>query len=211
MRGKRVCHMHGGKTPSGMQSKKWKHGRYAKGVDGDMARAFYASLEDPQLLDQRREISLVDARIEDLLKRVANDESTERWKLLRRQWKILNVARKKGDREKTEAAVKECERLIIDGCADNESWREIGEQIDRRSRVATAEHKRQVDLKTMIPAERVMAMAGGVIDAINRLVVDPTTRRAIATELGKLMASGGGGRHLAGRTAGNTAEPIDVG
>lgn len=65
--GRAVCSMHGGKTPVGMASPHFKHGRHSKYLPISLAKKYHEAQDDPVLLGLREEILLIDVRINQLL------------------------------------------------------------------------------------------------------------------------------------------------
>jgi hypothetical protein len=60
--GRSRCHVHGGATPRGLSSPHFKHGRYSTALPERLAATYEAALRDPELLDLRDEIALIDVR-----------------------------------------------------------------------------------------------------------------------------------------------------
>ena len=65
--GRDVCRFHGGKTPRGLDSPHFRHGRYAHAFAGDDGARFAAILSDPELLSTRSEIAALTLRLERLI------------------------------------------------------------------------------------------------------------------------------------------------
>lgn len=65
--GSKRCRMHGGKTPSGVASVHFKHGRYSKNLPTHLADDYEEALLDPNTLDLYDEIALTTAHINYLL------------------------------------------------------------------------------------------------------------------------------------------------
>src|SRR5262245_14503330 len=94
--GRQVCHIHGGKTPAGIASASFKHGRYSKYLPTRMLASYNQALRD-QSLTLFGEVALLQARIDDLLPRVDTGESGKRWQELRTLSKALLWARAQHD------------------------------------------------------------------------------------------------------------------
>ena len=63
MKGKEVCPTHGGKTPSGIASPNYIHGRFAKHLPSGLLERYEAAIGDPELLGLTGEIGLARARV----------------------------------------------------------------------------------------------------------------------------------------------------
>lgn len=65
--GRSRCHVHGGATPRGIASPHFLHGRYSKALPVQLAATYEQARRDPELLNLRDEIALIDARMSELL------------------------------------------------------------------------------------------------------------------------------------------------
>ena len=61
------CRMHGGKSLTGIAHPRFKHGKYVKHMPGRLTEKYEEARSDSELLAMREELSLIDARIKDLL------------------------------------------------------------------------------------------------------------------------------------------------
>ena len=61
--GRSRCHVHGGATPRGISSPHFKHGRYSTALPERLAATYEKARHDPELLNLRDEIGLMDARM----------------------------------------------------------------------------------------------------------------------------------------------------
>ena len=67
VKGKRVCTVHGGLTPSGHASPHFKSGRYSRYLPARLTERYREAQADQRLLELREEIALIDARLCELL------------------------------------------------------------------------------------------------------------------------------------------------
>ncbi len=182
------CRMHGGKSLGGIASPTYKHGRYSKYLPERLRERYVESLSDPDLIALREEISLTDARIEDLIKRVDSGESGEAWALARKALGELLEAETKG--ESLHGPIAMLGEIIQRGLDDYGAWRELGGMIEMRRRLVESERKRLVDMQMMISAERAMLLISSIADIIRRNVTDVETKRAIQVELTAILTRG---------------------
>jgi hypothetical protein len=84
--GRDVCRFHGGKVPRGPALPQFRHGRYSRFLPSRLAATYQTAAKDPELLSLRRELALVDARLDDLLQRVDTGESGALWAPLGQEW-----------------------------------------------------------------------------------------------------------------------------
>src|SRR5690348_17116908 len=91
------CRIHGGKSPAGIPSPHYRDGRYSKVLPQRMRDAYTLAMDDPQLLEQREQIAVLDARLLDLLGRVDTGESGALWQALKDCRSDLLIAQRGND------------------------------------------------------------------------------------------------------------------
>lgn len=178
--GRNVCRFHGGKTLQGLAAPGLKHGRYSKYLPARLLEIYQESKDNPDLLDLSGDISLVDARLSDLLKRVDSGESGEAWQLAREAQKALNDGLNKGDIALARMALSDLEGVIKRGLSDYRAWREIGELLDRRERLVRSQRKSEVEAGELIPKAEVRLLTSYLLRAVTENVKDPETLAAIS-------------------------------
>jgi hypothetical protein len=180
-----VCYMHGGKTPSGLALPQTTHGRYSKHLPTRLTERYQQALADPGLLELREEVSLVDARLADVLGRVDSGESGAAWALLKAQFRDYRKAREGADKT---AALLAIEDTIRDGLDDYAAWEEVRSRIDQRSRLVSSERQRLVQMQQMVTVEQAMTLLAAVSDTVRRHVTDSSALAGISADLGRLVA-----------------------
>ena len=188
MKGKRVCTVHGGLTPGGIASPHFKTGRHSKHLPERMAEKYQESINDPELLALDAEISLVDARLEDLLSRVDTGESGALWKTAQSVFYDFRNANASGDQDKMTVALTELNRILNLGVDDYKAWDEIGNMLEQRRKLSESERKRRMDMEVVITVERQMVLLGAVVALIKENVTDRKSLQAISTGLGELIS-----------------------
>lgn len=188
MKGKRVCTVHGGLTPGGIASPHFKTGRHSKHLPERMAEKYQESINDPELLALDAEISLVDARLEDLLSRVDTGESGALWKTAQSVFFDFRNANASGDQDKMTVALTELNRILNLGVDDYKAWDEIGNMLEQRRKLSESERKRRMDMEVVITVERQMVLLGAVVALIKENVTDRKSLQAISTGLGELVS-----------------------
>lgn len=73
MRGRSVCMSHGGKTPRGVDSPHFQHGRYSRSIPDQLLETYEHARQDPRLLSLREDIAMVDATIGGLLQQLDDE------------------------------------------------------------------------------------------------------------------------------------------
>ena len=64
------CRLHGGASLVGSALPQWKHGRWSKYLPESLATKFQEGLNDPELMQLRQDVALVDALLTDFADRV---------------------------------------------------------------------------------------------------------------------------------------------
>lgn len=193
MTGSNVCYHHGGKTPRGVASPHFKHGRYSKALPGRLLERYQEALTDPRLLELAEEIALIDARLQDVLRRVDTGESGRLWRQLKQTHEEMVEARQAGDVAAMAQKLNALGQMIDRGLADWAAWEEVEKLLEQRRRFVESERRRMVEMQQMITAERAMALLAFVVDVIRRHVSDRRVLAAISADIGKLVASPAGG------------------
>lgn len=194
MHGKTVCYMHGGKTPKGMMQPAYKTGRYSKYMPARLLERFQQSSDDPDLLNLRDDIALVDSRLSDMLERVDSGESGETWKLAKAAHRTMKAGLAPGgDLTAAKAALDDLDAIISRGMGDYAAWREIGELLDRRERLVRSERRRLVELQQTMTVEQAMLLMGALAALVDEHVTDRAARLAISDGLRRLMSTAGRG------------------
>lgn len=186
--GKAVCAMHGGKTPVGPALPQYQNGRYSKYLPERMLARYHEAERDAALLELRAEVSLIDGRLSDVLKRVDTGESSQIWKALRQTFGELQDARNAGDEGEESRLFGALYGLIVRGQADWAAWEDVRGLIRDRKALVESERKRLVEAQQMIAVDQAMAMMGLLVEAVRRHVVDPDAVRAVAGEFSRLTA-----------------------
>jgi hypothetical protein len=181
------CRLHGGKSLSGMQAPSYKTGRYSKVLPARLASRYQEALSDGALLELREEISLVDARLADLISRVDSGESGEVWRLLRTMFAEFSKARSAGKIPEMTQALADIEALIVRGLADYSAWQDISQALEQRRKLVESERKRLVEMQQMITTEQAMILMAAIVDTIRRHVSDTSALAAISADITKLI------------------------
>lgn len=191
--GMEVCYIHGGKSLRGIASPSFKHGRYSKAMPSRLLEKFNESQSDPRLLELAEDISLIDARLSDVLVRVDSGESGQLWQKLRATHDAMIKAKNEGDMMIMALKLNDLGQLIERGLGDYAAWAEVVRLLDQRRRFVESERKRMVEMQQMITSERAMVLLAVVVDTVRRHVTDRDTLAAISADIGKLVAHQVGG------------------
>lgn len=187
MKGKTVCRMHGGKTPSSVQAGSFKSGRYSRYIPARLLDRYNDARNDPELLALRDEVGLIDSRLSDLLSRVDTGESGAIWKQAKQLVKDFEDAKQLSEVGNMQLALDALFHIINKGLGDYAAWNEIQSSIEQRRRLVESERKRLVEMQQVITAERATVLVFRILDVLKRNIPDRQLLITIGKELTALL------------------------
>ncbi len=190
--GYQVCASHGGKTPRGIASSRFTHGRYSKDLPARLVERYQEAAQDPELLQLRDEIAVVNARICDLLTRLDTGESGSLWRSLQADAEKLVECRRRGDSSGLADALNSLLEVIRQGHEDYQVWDEIFQSFELMRRLVDTETKRLSTMKQFISVEQVVVMMAALLESVKRNVADKSALAAIARDFDALAARADG-------------------
>lgn len=197
MEGRTVCYHHGGKTPRGPALPQFKTGRYSKLLPSQLASSYRRAARDPNLLELRQDVALVDARIAQLVEGLSGGESGETWKRLGHAWNTM--VRSQAAREDLPALKQylvEIGNLVARGAegasAESAIWGDVTDLLHLRRRLVDSERKRLVDLQQMVDKQQLLVFVGLLFEVVSKHVADRATLASIIADVGRLTGAGGG-------------------
>jgi hypothetical protein len=175
-------------TPRGIASPHWKgkgRSRYPD-LPVHLLDSYQQAMSDPDLLSLKSEISVVDARINDLMGKVTTEGGGG---FVLKAEQILDAfieAQVRGDVEGMKLYLSKLDGHIRQGKADWGMWGEITDLFKLRATLTANERKRLVDAQLMIDARQAMALLAAITAIIRENVQDRTTLSAIAGGIARL-------------------------
>lgn len=153
---------------------------------------------DPQLLELRKPLAIVQIRVEELLERLSTEESKERWKSV---IKLFSEYRRARRTPKEDNAFFALAHEIEGAEHDIAAWDQIFDAFDLQRKLSEAELKRLKEMQQMISSEDAMSLMMTIYNVINEEVDDPKTLRRIQVriirEIGTNFISEPGTEHSA--------------
>ncbi len=187
VKGRKYCRMHGGTSKVGMALPQTKNGRYSAYMPTRMLARYQQAATDPALLSLREEITLLDARLADVLSRVDTGESGQLWAKTREVFKLLQRAMAAGDAAETRYQLAELDTLLGRGVADWSAWNEIHKLLNQRRALVESERKAIMDARTAMSIDQGMVMVEALIQAVRAHVKDPAALAGISTDLSRIL------------------------
>lgn len=186
--GYRVCQVHGAGSPKKGRpgGRPIETGIHSSKLPERMREKYLEAIGDPELLNLRSSIALVDARLEDLLGRVDSGESGAAWVNVR---KCLDAFLKEfyGNGDHVALQLEELKLAIQKGLDDYAAWSEIQALLEQRRKIVESEQKRLVALQQVITVEKAMILFAAITDVIKRNVTDRQQLASISHELAGLL------------------------
>jgi hypothetical protein len=145
--------------------------------------------EDPELLSHRADVALLEARLRELTERLSDGESGQLWRDLRKAVAEFDGCR---DADEQKSVMMNVRELVQRGAADEEVWRQLHDVIEQKTKVASSEWKRLVDMRQVITAEKAIAFSMQLLEVVLRHTPEEDRRRRIAGDIQQLMLVGGG-------------------
>jgi len=181
------CRMHGGASLKGTDLPQFKSGRYSKSMHDWLVGRYQNALADGERHDLRDEISLAEAKIDDLLSKMVRGESDSGWLYLREVERKVQRDRSEDNPDH----MRELIRVIRQGAGEARAWNAVERWTARKQRLVESDMRVAQTKQEMVSAEEVMALVAGILDSIKRHVEDQPTRRALARDIRALGDPGG--------------------
>jgi hypothetical protein len=161
------CKMHGGKTPGGIASPHFRHGRYSKYVPRNLRGAYETARADEELVSLRDELALLTVRITQLLQELSANPTSPGGDVLT----ALDRLKAAGGGDDAGPALAALEQVVRNGRdagrAQEAIWREIREVVQEKTRTARAQWTRLGDLQGVVTVEQALAFAKALLAARN--------------------------------------------
>lgn len=170
--------MHGGKSPVGIASPTFKHGRYSKALPGNL-RERIEQLADPDFLSTRCEIAIVRNRILELLEQLNRDSATGSQDCSH-ALTALKVALESDNTALAQEALKRLQQLSLQEMQDRATWKEIHQLIDLVGKLVIAETKRIKTAEEYCSVAELLVLITAMGDSVMRNVSDRQALAAIA-------------------------------
>jgi hypothetical protein len=158
-----------------------KGGRYSRHLK-TFRKDFDAALADPDLLEGRREIAMMDVVLGKLVQRVEQQDTPSWREELRKTYTQLAAALKAGKTEQAGVVMQRLGKLIEQGAKEDRVVRDLISGLDVRS--ARAQKEREVNLKGegITTMTDMMVIFGQWVDVLQRSL-DEKTFRTVLPEL----------------------------
>lgn len=158
------CKQHGGTAASGVTHYKAEHLRSAANLPQHLQADMTRALQDPDHLNLQHEIALIDTHIGTLKEALGTGLDTAAWK------RIYTLADKlehalEHDPEASESIAKNLIHTIRIGSGERVVWKEYHEAAESRRKLTETASKREIQLKTLLKGDQILALVTGMAAA----------------------------------------------
>lgn len=158
-----------------------------------LAAKYNEALEDPELVALREPLAITIARRNELLERIEENDTPERWELLLGFWQDFKENRGSPVHEAT--AFFKLDHAFQAVYHDYKSWEQVMDLLETERKLSESERKRLVEMKQMMSAEEAYKLLAQVKAAIIRVLQDdPDKLKALQFELIRIAGDEPGGR-----------------
>lgn len=205
--GYNVCRFHGaGKIGGPAGGRPPTHGRYSKFLPSDLLDRYQEARNDPELLELRDELALLDVRAQELAGRLTEGGEGARIEAALEALVRARVARRRvqaGEdadqaRVDLDQALEAIEANLTAANVEARIWEELAVVWEQRRRLVDTERRRLVDLQQYVTAQQALALVRVVVDIVRRHVTDRRTLAAIAADV-RGATNGDRQKELAGK------------
>jgi len=186
MKGRRVCWLHGGKTPRGVASPHYKGVGFSKDLPSRLAKRYEDALKDTDLLSVSHGIAATRARLGELYSKLDTGESGLLWRDLGKAERQLRIALAANDERRADHALAEMRDLVQRGSAEASVHAETRQLEDHWRKLVDTEQRLLLMKQQTVTVKELNTWLGVIIDAIRRHVTaeaEPQQARRILTAL----------------------------
>lgn len=173
------CRMHGG-----LGGRPSTTGRWARSL-GRFGESYMAAKKDPDLLDLRRSLAILDLAVERCARRIEERDTPEFRKRLRRLYEEMTTLLREGEAAKAQDAMTELGRLIQAGGSEDDAFRQLSIAAERLSKRAEKAWDLKLSRKHAIAADDLAEILRQFLDFIR---LEATEEIAEAVEQRMLLA-----------------------
>jgi hypothetical protein len=151
-----------------------------------MKKQYERSMADPELLSLNNELSIIDTRLLQLIKRLDKGESGRLWLVAGELYEQLTMALRAGSVSDVNKKMMALGEVLKKGSDEYGLWKEIGESMDRRRSLSEAERRRLVDGQYMIDVEKAKTLIAALAASVRKHVTDIKALSAISEDFLRL-------------------------
>ncbi|HEY4669727.1 MAG TPA: hypothetical protein VIH05_08130 [Tepidiformaceae bacterium] len=169
------CRMHGGGANKlvGSANPSFKHGKYSRYMPARLAAKYLESARDPELLANRQEIAVLDARLAELLGRVDTGESSRLFSQAREAFTGFRNALDRSDKETMQIHLQTLDATLGRAVGDYAAWDDIRQSLETRRKLVETEMRRLEKMQHFHTAEELQSLLTAIAHIAKRVISDP--------------------------------------
>lgn len=197
LRGRSACKNHGGRSPIGPASPRWRTGERSKWFGetrkllaaGPLRDGFDAALEEGNLRTLREQIALAAALRQDALARIGSGASLKAWKDAGRLFAEAQRASTAKDPERAGALLEQLGAVLLTGAHSGAAQDELDRRLERERRLRETEAWFVEQERRMVSVDEMLIFARAYADVVLRYLSGEDERRKFAEEM-RALATG---------------------
>lgn len=176
--------------------------RYQRFIPERLASKYLESVNDPEIIALVDDIALVETRIKQLVDNIDKDEPPPVWEDAKDAFNQFMMFKRLNDVEKASETLALLQDIFDREGKERESWDEIFDRLEQRSKLAQAELKRRMEMKNLLNAEQAMDLVSRLLAAVRsgaeEVIVDELVRKELYLAVGQRFAriTGSGDRSV---------------
>jgi len=191
-KGRTTCILHGGKTPRGIASPHFKHGRHSgviRHLPVHLQEAAQELRESSELVSLKDALTIQGVRAIELLDRLS--ETKDISKQLALALKALKNLRKAKDAEATNEAMDELETVLEEGVDSSKmlelTWLDLRALVQEQTKTVAVEHKRAIDARMVLTQEQAVSLMVAILAILKQEIKDEPTLRKVNEGILRLL------------------------
>lgn len=188
--GSTKCRLHGGKSPKGIESPNFKHGRFSSHLPTKLG-AIYEDIEnDLELNILSRNMRLREAFIRQNLAHIEDaPDAAQAWNDLRKELDNLTAHFSNEDYGKVAISLDKLGRMVDERQLYHQSVAEIRKDLNEQRNDTTAKAAITLKGENAVSASEVMAFVGAIMNLISTTVSNAEERGAIYNAIERLTST----------------------
>jgi hypothetical protein len=189
------CRLHGGKTPGGIASPHWKHGRFSRYVPNGLRRDYERAGADPDLLSIEDLVAAQRARLCEIFRSMSQTEPPPSGCTAHALDDYL-VSLRKEDEDQRRKALKNLIDTVRNGADAKEDhqalWTDARELIQEITKSTASAWKRLHALNGVVPVADVINLLHAFLTCVRERVNDRSVLQALQADWNRLVGAKAG-------------------
>jgi hypothetical protein len=189
------CRLHGGKTPGGIASPHWKHGRFSRYVPNGLRRDYERTVADPELLSIEDLVAAQRARLYEIFRTMSETEPPPWGSTAHALDEYLASLREK-DQDQRKKALKCLIETEREGAGAKEDyralWGEARELMQEITRSTGSAWKRLLALNGVVTVADVINLLHAFLICVRERVNDRNLLQALQVDWNRLVGAKAG-------------------